>query len=58
MKFGELLEYEKKEMFFFKNQTENEAVRLVPDLVFLKKHYIRLKKVMHLDFNIFLWTLI
>ena len=46
MKFGELLEYEKKEMFFFKNQTENEAVRLVPDLVFLKKHYIRLKKVL------------
>ena len=47
-------------MFFFKNQTENEAVRLVPDLiVFFEKALYKIKEsVMHLDFNIFLWTLI
>ena len=31
MKFGELLEYNKR-IFFFKNYAENEARRLVPNL--------------------------
>ena len=39
MKFGQLIEY--KRNIFFKNHTENEAGRLVPDLSFSKKLYIR-----------------
>ena len=36
MKLGQLIEYNK--IFLFKNQAENEAGRLVPDLfLFLKK---------------------
>ena len=31
MKFGQLIEYNKR-IFFFKNYAENEACRLVPDL--------------------------
>ena len=38
MKFGQLIGYKKINLFFFKNHAENEAGRLVPDLVlFLKK---------------------
>ena len=37
MKFGQLIEYN-RERFLFKNYTENEARRLVPDLfLFFKK---------------------
>ena len=36
MKFGQLIEYNKKN-FFFKNYAENEAAKLVPDHFFLKK---------------------
>ena len=40
MKFGQLIEYNKR-TFFFKNDAENKAGRLVPDLffVFLKNLY-------------------
>ena len=37
MKFGQLIEYN-REIFFFRNYAENEARRLVPDLLlFFKK---------------------
>ena len=37
MKFGQLIEYNKR-IFFFKNYADNEARRLVPDLfLFFKK---------------------
>ena len=32
MKYGQLIEYITREIFFFKNFMENEAGRLVPDL--------------------------
>ena len=56
MKFGQLIEYDKKNIFF-KNQAENEAGRLVPD------HYLFLKKPsneakasgLQLTFNIYRW---
>ena len=31
MKFGQLIEYNKINFFFFKNHAENEKERLVPD---------------------------
>ena len=39
MKFGQVIEYDKRrEIFFFKNHVENEAGRLVEDLLlFFKK---------------------
>ena len=41
-KFGQLIEYISREIFFFKNYAENEAKRLVPDLfLFLKKLNMR-----------------
>ena len=40
MKFGQLIEYNKR-IFFFKNYAENEACRLVPEFfLFLKKSLI------------------
>ena len=36
MKFGQVIEYNKK-IFSFKNHSENEAGRLVPDLFLLFK---------------------
>ena len=36
MKFGDLREYKAK-IFFFKNHAENEAERLVPDLLLFFK---------------------
>ena len=39
MKFGHLIEYYKK-IFFFRNQAENVAERLVPDLFLKKKSFI------------------
>ena len=32
MKIGELIEYNKRNIFFLKNYAENETVKLVPDL--------------------------
>ena len=41
MKFGWVIEYNKRK-HFFKNQAENEARRLVPDpSLFFKKLYMR-----------------
>ena len=41
MKFGQLIENNKRNIFF-KNHAENEAGRLVPDLfLYLKKCFIR-----------------
>ena len=36
MKFGQVIEYNEK-YFSLKNHAENEAGRLVPDLLFLKR---------------------
>ena len=42
IKFGQLIEYNVRNIFFCINQTENEAGRLVSDLIsFLKKLYKR-----------------
>ena len=40
MKFDQLIEHPKKEIFFFKNYAENETVKLVRDRFFLKKSLI------------------
>ena len=55
MKFGQLIGYKKINLFFFKNDAENEAGRLVPDLVlFLKKAFCEVKASgLQLSFNIF-----
>ena len=38
MKLGQLREYNKRNIFFYKNYAKNEAGRLVPDLfLFFKK---------------------
>ena len=37
VKFGHLIEHNKRNIFFFKNYAENEAGRLVPDLFILLK---------------------
>ena len=43
MKFGQLIEYNMGNVFFFKNHAENEAGRLVPNLImFLRKLYMPL----------------
>ena len=43
MKFGQLIEYNKRNIFF-NNHAENEAGRLVPDLfLFLKKALCKVK---------------
>ena len=42
IKFGQLIEYNKK-IFLFKNNAENETGRLVPDLFFSEKALIELK---------------
>ena len=41
MKFGQLIEYNKRNILFFKNHPENEAGKPVSDLCFLKKLYVR-----------------
>ena len=43
MKFGQLIEYTARKIFFFKNHAENEAGRPAPDvfLVFKKALYMR-----------------
>ena len=54
MKFGQLIEYNMKN-FFFKNHTENEVERLVPDLfLFFKQALFEVKASgRYLSFNIF-----
>ena len=53
MKFGQLIEYNKK-IFFFKNYSKNEAKGLVPDLfLFFKKAQYEVKASgLQLSFNI------
>ena len=55
MKLGELMEYNKRNIIFFKNYAENEAGRLVADLfLFFKKAYYEVKASgLKLSFNIF-----
>ena len=55
MKFGQLIEYDKRTIFFFKNHAENEAGRLVPELfIFLKKALYEVKtSAVQLSFNYF-----
>ena len=54
MKLGQLIEYNKKKIFF-KTYTENEAERLVPDLLlFFKKTLCEVKASdLQLSVNIF-----
>ena len=54
MKFGQLILYNKKNIFF-KNHAENEAGRLVPDLLLLFNEVLYEIKVsiLKLSFNIF-----
>ena len=37
MEVGQLIEYNKRTIFFFKHYADNEAGRLIPELLFLKK---------------------
>ena len=55
MKFGQLIEYNKGNIFsFFKNQVEKEAGRLVPEsFCFLKKLYLKYCKTSLVLINIF-----
>ena len=41
MKFGQSIEYNKKNIFLQKLYAENEAKRLVPDLFFLEKSFMK-----------------
>ena len=52
MKFGQLIKYNMGNIFF-KNHAENEAWRLVPDLILLFKKALYKVSGQHLDFNIF-----
>ena len=54
MKFGQLIEYNKINIFF-KNHAENEAGRLVPDhFLFFKKALYKVKASgLQIGFNIF-----
>ena len=54
MKFGQLIQNDKRNIFFIKIHAENEAGRLVPDLfLFFKKALYELKvSVLQLSFNI------
>ena len=57
MKLGQLIEYNKRNIFF-KNYAENEAGRLFPDLLlFFKKGLIYEVKAsgLQLSFNMFQW---
>ena len=54
MKFGQLIEYNKRNIFF-KNHAENEARRLVPDLFLFFKNALDKVKAndLQLGFSIF-----
>ena len=55
MKFGQVKEYIKREIFFFKNHAENKTVKLVPDpfLFFKKALYEVNASGLQLSFNQF-----
>ena len=55
MKFGQLIEYNKRNIFFLKNHTENEAGRPLPGffLFFEKSIYEVKTSGLQLSFNIF-----
>ena len=55
MKLGELIEYNKRNIFFFKNISETEVGRLVPVLfLFFEKKLNKVKAGgLQLSFNIF-----
>ena len=55
MKFGQVIECNKINVFFFKTHTENETGRLVPDFfLILKKAFYKAKASgVQLSFNIF-----
>ena len=54
MKFGQVIEYNKRNVFFFKSHAENETVILVPDLFlfFRKASYVVKASGLELGFNI------
>ena len=54
VKFDQLIEYRKRNIFL-KNYAENEAWRLVPDLILFFKNVLYVLKVssLQLSFNIF-----
>ena len=54
MKFGQVIEYNKKNIFF-KHHAENKAGRLVPELFLFFKIVLREVKAsgLHLSFNLF-----
>ena len=55
MKFGQLIDYNKTNIFFFKIYAENEAGRLVPDFfLFFKYAQYDVKEVgLQLSLNVF-----
>ena len=55
MKFGQLIEYNKRNIVFFKNRAENEERRLVPGLfLFFKKALYELKASgLQLSYSVF-----
>ena len=55
MKFGQLIEYNKRNIFFLKNHAENKAGKLVPGdfLFFLKALYYVIASDLQFDFTIF-----
>ena len=57
MKFGQVIEYKNRNIFF-KNQEKNEACRLVPDLfLFFRKALYEVKaNGMQLSFNIYIYS--
>ena len=52
MKFGQLVEYNKRNIFS-QNDAENEAGGLVPDLFFFGRAWYEVKASMQLGFDIF-----
>ena len=55
MKFGQLMEHPKRNIFFFKNYAQNEVGKLVPDRFMFFKKALNWVKVsgLQLDFSIF-----
>ena len=55
MKFGQLIEYNKRNIFFFENYAENEVRGLDPGLIlFFEKAYYEVKAIgLQFSFNIF-----
>ena len=56
MKFDQLVKYNVKNNFFFKNHTKNEAEILIADNLFFEKALYKVKACgQHVNFNIFIW---